>query len=128
MSSCKYNKHHYLCPVIHTQKKRTMTQQKHTVRFRTPYNGSTYIGEAQIECTKGTGITDEIGYTDEDKAYAELLEVWNEDDCTVISPVELFSSENVPFRRAMEAAAFDEFYNTTSSDKSFPGEENQSTK
>lgn len=101
-----------------------MTQQKHTVRFRTLYNGFTYIGEAQVEITKGSGITDETGCTDSDEAIAELMEVWNEDVGIVISPADLFTSENAPFRREMEAAAFDEFYNPTSSDKSFPGEEN----
>lgn len=124
MCSCKYNKHPYLCPVILTHQKHTMTQQKHTVRFRTLYNGFTYIGEAQVEITKGSGITDETGCTDSDEAIAELMEVWNEDVGIVISPADLFTSENAPFRREMEAAAFDEFYNPTSSDKSFPGEEN----
>ena len=105
-----------------------MTHQKHTVRFRTLYNGFTYVGEAQIECTKGTGITDEAGYTDEDEVCTELLEVWNEDVGIVISPADLFTGANAPFRREMEAAALDELYNPTSSDKSFPVEENQSTK
>ena len=92
------------------------------------YNGSTYIGEAQIECTKGSGITDETGYTDEDEIFAELLEVWNEDAGTVIKPTKLFAAENAPFRCAMEVAAFDEFYNPTSSEKLFPGEESQPAK
>ena len=105
-----------------------MNEQKQTIRFRTLYGGATYIGEAQIECTKGAGITDETGYTDEDEIFAELLEVWNEDAGIVISPAKLFAAENAPFRRAMEVAAFDEFYNPTSSEKSFPGEDSQSAK
>jgi len=99
-----------------------MNEQKQKIRFRTVYNGSTYIGEAQIECTKGSGITDE------DEICAELLEVWNEDAGTVMKPTKLFAAENAPFRRVMEVAAFDEFYNPTSSEKSFPGEGNQPAK
>lgn len=105
-----------------------MNKKKQTIRFRTLYGGATYIGEAQIECTKGAGITDETGYTDEDEIFAELLEVWNEDASIVISPAKLFAAENAPFRRAMEVAAFDEFYNPTSSEKLFPGEGNQPAK
>ena len=97
-----------------------MKVTKKIVRFRTLYGGSTYIGEAQIECT--TGITDE------DEIFAELLEVWNEDAGIVISPAKLFAAENAPFRRAMEQTAFDEFYNPTSSEKLFPGEGNQPAK
>ena len=55
-----------------------MNEKKETILFRAYYNGFAYIGEAQIECTKGAGITDETGYTDEDEIFAELLEVWNE--------------------------------------------------
>lgn len=102
-----------------------MTQQKQIVRFRASYSGFAYVGKAQVEITKGSGITDETGYTDEDEAFAELLEVWNEDVGTVIKPTKLFAAENAPFRRAMEVAAFDEFYNPTSSEKLFPGEEMQ---
>ena len=111
-----------------THIKSTVTQQNQTVRFRTLYNGSTYIGEAQIQYTKGSGFTDETGYTDEDEISAELLEVWNEDAGIVISSAKLFAAENAPFRRAMEQAAFDEFYNPTSSEKLFPGEGNQPAK
>lgn len=99
-----------------------MTQQKHTVRFRTHFGGFTYIGEANIEIVKGTG------HTDDDEICAELLEVWNEDAGAVVKPKVLFAAENAPFRGAMEVAAFDEFYNPTSSEKLFPGEENQHAK
>lgn len=105
-----------------------MAQQKHTVRFRTHFGGFTYIGEANIEIVKGTGITDEYGHADDDEICAELLEVWNEDAGTVVKPKVLFAAENAPFRGAMEVAAFDEFYNPTSSEKLFPGEENQHAK
>lgn len=105
-------------------KGKIMNEKKETILFRAYYNGFAYIGEAQIECTKGAGITDETGYTDEDEIFAELLEVWNEDAGIVISPAKLFAAENAPFRRAMEQAAFDEFYNPTSSEKLFPGEGN----
>jgi hypothetical protein len=104
-----------------------MEVKKHTVRFRTVFGVCTYIGEANIEYTKGTGLTDEYGYTDGDEICAELLEVWNEDVGTVVKPKFLFAAENGPFRATMELAAFDEFYNPTSSDKSFPGEGNQPT-
>jgi hypothetical protein len=103
-----------------------MAEQKEnsrTVRFRTTWCGSTYIGEATVTAYSGSGLTDDFGYTDDDDTSAELLEVWNEDAGTVVAPEFLFAGPNLPFRRTLEVAAYDEYYNPTSSMKVFPGEE-----
>lgn len=96
--------------------------EKVTVRFRTRFGGSTFIGEAEIEYTKGSGQTDEFGYTDDDEISCSLLEVWNEDAERAVLPSFIFAKENAPFRQSMEVAAFDELYNPTTSDKIFPSE------
>lgn len=91
-----------------------------TVRFRTSIEDESFIGEANIIITKGSGITDEFGYTDDDDVRVELDTIFSEDDGCEVFP---YRPGNYPLRSALEAAALDELYNPTQSLKIFPGEE-----
>ncbi len=96
------------------------TKNLSAIRFRALINGESFIGEANILITKGSGITDEYGYTDDDEVKVDLDTVFSEDDGCEVFPC---APGNYPLRCELERAALDEYYNPTSSMKIFPGEE-----
>lgn len=92
------------------------------VRFRyTALDDTSFIGEAQVDCAYGTGLTDEDGYTDDDETSVTLLTVFSEEYEQEIYPY----VPGFPYalRSDLEAAALDHFYNPSQSMIVFPLEQ-----